>query len=143
MKYRPFHKTLPRSSAFVHWISVRFYGIDCRPMRALKDVLWYIFAHITTHLSQFYLPIHNKQTFHYMLLPKTRASNLPTIFISFSIILILYEYDLYPTMVFQIYFLLCSYLSTYQYWWRGGGWHMTWAKLNKYENKINTTKQFI
>ena len=23
-KYRPFHKTLPRSSAFVNWISVRF-----------------------------------------------------------------------------------------------------------------------
>ena len=23
--YRPFHKTLPRTSAFVNWISVRFY----------------------------------------------------------------------------------------------------------------------
>ena len=23
--YRPFHKTLPRSIAFVNWISVRFY----------------------------------------------------------------------------------------------------------------------
>ena len=37
--YRPFHKTLPRSSAFVYWISVRFYEtesiyiyvhVDCR-----------------------------------------------------------------------------------------------------------------
>ena len=27
--YRQFHKTLPRSSAFVNWISVRFYEIDC------------------------------------------------------------------------------------------------------------------
>ena len=27
--YRPFHKTLPRSSAFVKWISVRFYETDC------------------------------------------------------------------------------------------------------------------
>ena len=23
--YRPFHKTLPRSSVFINWISVRFY----------------------------------------------------------------------------------------------------------------------
>ena len=28
-KYRPFHKTLPRSSAFINWISVRFYETDC------------------------------------------------------------------------------------------------------------------
>ena len=27
--YRPFHKTLPRSSAIVNWISVRFYETDC------------------------------------------------------------------------------------------------------------------
>ena len=27
--YRPFHKTLPRSSAFINWISVRFYETDC------------------------------------------------------------------------------------------------------------------
>ena len=27
--YRPFQKTLPRSSAFVYWISVRFYETDC------------------------------------------------------------------------------------------------------------------
>ena len=27
--YRPFHKTLPRSSAFVNWILVRFYETDC------------------------------------------------------------------------------------------------------------------
>ena len=25
LTYRPFHKTLPRSSAFVNWISVRYY----------------------------------------------------------------------------------------------------------------------
>ena len=29
MKYRPFHKNLPRSTAFVYWISVRFYETDC------------------------------------------------------------------------------------------------------------------
>ena len=28
-KYRPFKKTLPRSSAFVNWISVRFYETGC------------------------------------------------------------------------------------------------------------------
>ena len=27
--YRQFHKTLPRSSAFVNWISVRFYETGC------------------------------------------------------------------------------------------------------------------
>ena len=27
--YRPFHKNLPRSSAFVNWISARFYETDC------------------------------------------------------------------------------------------------------------------
>ena len=27
--YHPFHKTLPISSAFVNWISVRFYETDC------------------------------------------------------------------------------------------------------------------
>ena len=27
--YRSFHKTLPRSSAFINWISVRFYGTGC------------------------------------------------------------------------------------------------------------------
>ena len=29
VRYRPFHKTLPRTSAFVNWISVRFYETDC------------------------------------------------------------------------------------------------------------------
>ena len=29
MYYRPFHKTLPRSSAFINWISVSFYETDC------------------------------------------------------------------------------------------------------------------
>ena len=27
--YRPFHKTLPRSSALVNWTSVRYYETDC------------------------------------------------------------------------------------------------------------------
>ena len=27
--YRPFHKTLPRASVLVNWISVRFYEKDC------------------------------------------------------------------------------------------------------------------
>ena len=29
LSYRPFHKTLPRSSTFVNWSSVRFYETDC------------------------------------------------------------------------------------------------------------------
>ena len=29
VRYRPFHKTLPRSSAFINRIQVRFYGTDC------------------------------------------------------------------------------------------------------------------
>ena len=28
-RYRPFHKTLPKSSAFINKISVRFYETDC------------------------------------------------------------------------------------------------------------------
>ena len=28
-KYRPFHKTLPRSIAFLNWNSVRFCETDC------------------------------------------------------------------------------------------------------------------
>ena len=35
--YRPFHKTLPRSSAFVNWISVRFYETDCSTSNTFKD----------------------------------------------------------------------------------------------------------
>ena len=35
LSYRPFHKTLPRSSAFVNWISVRFYETGCT--WALRD----------------------------------------------------------------------------------------------------------
>ena len=27
--YRPFHKTLPRTSAFINWITVRFYETGC------------------------------------------------------------------------------------------------------------------
>ena len=27
--YRPFHKTLPRSCAFINWISVRYYETGC------------------------------------------------------------------------------------------------------------------
>ena len=32
-KYRPFHKTLPRSGAFVEWIPVRFFEKDCTKRR--------------------------------------------------------------------------------------------------------------
>ena len=38
--YRPFHKTLPRSSAFVNWISVRFYETGCTTRRELNNILW-------------------------------------------------------------------------------------------------------
>ena len=34
--YRPFHKTLPRSCAFVNWISVRFYEMDCTQKNIYK-----------------------------------------------------------------------------------------------------------
>ena len=34
--YRPFHKTLPRSSAFVNWISVRFYETGCTCQDAIE-----------------------------------------------------------------------------------------------------------
>ena len=34
--YHPFHNTLPRSSAFVKWISVRFYEADCSTSNVLK-----------------------------------------------------------------------------------------------------------
>ena len=36
-KYRPFHKTLPRSSAFVNWISVRFYETY---IKSTKSILY-------------------------------------------------------------------------------------------------------
>ena len=29
LRYRPFHKTLPRSNAYLKWMSVRFYETDC------------------------------------------------------------------------------------------------------------------
>ena len=40
--YRPFHKTLPRSSVFVNWLSVRFYETDC--------ILHIIFRYFLLHL---------------------------------------------------------------------------------------------
>ena len=48
----PFHKTLPRTSAFLNWISVRFYEIDCirnnRPWYVLQiaipSSMWNTFA---------------------------------------------------------------------------------------------------
>ena len=33
--YRPFHKTLPRFSAFLNWLSVIFYETDC-----IQHILW-------------------------------------------------------------------------------------------------------
>ena len=36
IKYRPFHKTLPRYSELVNWISVRFYEMDCSLDKKLK-----------------------------------------------------------------------------------------------------------
>ena len=42
IKYRPFHKTLPSSSAFVNWISVRFYETDCSWKRSItfSYIIW-------------------------------------------------------------------------------------------------------
>ena len=77
------------------------------------------------------------------------ASNLRTIFILFF-----YHFDPFRFISyngFQIYFFLCSYLSTLLYW-RGVTLYRTWARagrknvgtfLNKYKNKKNTKKQFI
>ena len=41
LRYRPFHKTLPRSGSFVNWILVRFYKTGCmwgKPQKKL--VAW-------------------------------------------------------------------------------------------------------
>ena len=46
--YRPFHKTLPRSSASLNWISVRFYVTDC---------IW-ILLHIISLLFALFLSIY-------------------------------------------------------------------------------------
>ena len=39
--YRPFHNTLPRSSAFVNWFSVRFYETDC--IKKIYDLYFILF----------------------------------------------------------------------------------------------------
>ena len=41
LMYQPFHKTLQRFSAFVNWISVRFYETDC--IRKDQSQIWIIF----------------------------------------------------------------------------------------------------
>ena len=41
--YRPFHKTLLRSSALVNWISARFYETDC----TWRPILTSPFGHCT------------------------------------------------------------------------------------------------
>ena len=45
IKYRPFHKTLPRSSLFVNWISVRFYEMDC------SSNTWFFIKHTFYHIQ--------------------------------------------------------------------------------------------
>ena len=44
-KYRPFHKTLPRSSAFVNWISVRFYETGCTKNILKETIQRFSFGH--------------------------------------------------------------------------------------------------
>ena len=44
-EYSPFHKTLPSYSAFVNWISVMYYEMDCmyRRKRVLKKRVYIFF----------------------------------------------------------------------------------------------------
>ena len=42
LTYRPFHKTLPRSSAFCNWISVRFYETGCTKIRNTRNSKTYV-----------------------------------------------------------------------------------------------------
>ena len=51
--YRPFHKTLPRYSAFVNWISVRFYEIDC--MLKKKVSLFFAIEMINEYEKKYFL----------------------------------------------------------------------------------------
>ena len=68
-----------------------------------------------------------------------RRSNFGTCFISFFVILILFYLD--STIVFQIYFIICSLLSSYLYYDMGGMKKCrNIYKLSKYKNKINTTQ---
>ena len=39
LNYRPFHKTLPRSSAIVNCISVRFYEADCKKTELSNKII--------------------------------------------------------------------------------------------------------
>ena len=58
--YRPFHKTLPRSSAFVNWISVRFYETDCRWISLLYLSVYLSFLSIHLYSSIFLSILLNK-----------------------------------------------------------------------------------
>ena len=69
-----------------------------------------------------FLPLNSSPFFSFKSLSKsfikmvpsvTWRSNLQVIFISFFVILILF--DLYSTIAFQIYFIICSLLSSYIY----------------------------
>ena len=45
LNYRPFYKTLPRSSVSVNRISVRFYEMDCIAIRGRKKLFFYRVRH--------------------------------------------------------------------------------------------------
>ena len=51
--YNQFHKTLPKSSLQMLWISVRFYEIDCRDIHKKKTIcqlcFWPILTNYNTH----------------------------------------------------------------------------------------------
>ena len=53
LSYRPFHKTLPRSSAFINWISVRFYGTGC-------TLRLFSFSQVHSSFSTIYLRVITK-----------------------------------------------------------------------------------
>ena len=42
--YRPFHKTIPRSRAFVNWISVRVYETDCS-LKMCWIPIYFVYVH--------------------------------------------------------------------------------------------------
>ena len=63
--YRPFHKTLPRSSAFVKWSSVRFYETDCIysfllwRLQFMRLIQWFTINRFWNFDSEFnYSPFH-------------------------------------------------------------------------------------
>jgi len=53
--YRPFHKTLPRSSLFVNWISLRFYETYCiRKQIIFQYAIMTVNAYFEFHVKKWF-----------------------------------------------------------------------------------------